>query len=83
MASRLPKANPLPPLPKLEGPRWFQARAIARGIKFLIETGMPINTAYTKTNMRRTAQNITGRTYPAGTKGLQLAFDDLNEMTSS
>jgi hypothetical protein len=73
--------NPLPPLPVLEGPRRFQAAAIKRGIDFYLKTGGRVNTAYTPANMKRTAENITGRKYPAGRNGLTAAHADLEEMT--
>lgn len=66
----------------LEGPRWFQARAIMHGMKFYLETGMVVNTSYTPANMIRTAGHITGRTYPRGKAGMAAAIADLKEATS-
>jgi hypothetical protein len=60
----------------LDGPRLYQALAVRSGLRAL-QKGFKLNRAYTSTNCRRTAGNITGKKYPAGKKGIQQAIDDL------
>jgi hypothetical protein len=53
----------------------YQALVVLHGIKFLLKTGHPINTAYTEKNLAATASMFTGMDYKAGQ--LKDAADDL------
>ena len=63
-------------LKMLDGPFLFQALAVRQGLRSL-QKGFKLNSQYTSTNLRRTAQYITGVRYPAGKNGIQQAIDDL------
>lgn len=58
-------------------PRVFQAIAIQGGLKFWLKTGMKVNSAYTLTNMLKTAETITGQKYKRSREQAELAVMDL------
>lgn len=60
-------------------PRTFQAMAIQGGLKFWLKTGMKVNTAYTLTNMLKTAEAITGQKYKRSREQAELAVMDLEK----
>ena len=66
----------------LETPKQIEGYRMAvfkQGIKALL-IGMQINRGYTSTVCRNYVSGLTGKKYPAGKKGLQLALDDLQEL---
>ena len=68
----------------LETPRQIQGFRMAvfkQGIKALM-LGMQINRGYTSTVCRNYVSGLTGKKYPAGKKGLQLALDDIDTLLS-
>jgi hypothetical protein len=44
----------------------FQAMSVFHGMKFLLETGHPINSSYTEENMASTVSMFTGMDYKKG-----------------
>tara|TARA_R110002060_G_scaffold43106_1_gene54599 strand:+ start:326 stop:577 length:252 start_codon:yes stop_codon:yes gene_type:complete len=54
----------------------YRMAVFKQGIKALL-IGMKINSGYTSTVCRNYVSGLTGKKYPAGKKGLQLALDDL------
>ena len=57
----------------------YRMAVFKQGIKALL-IGMKINSGYTSTVCRNYVSGLTGKRYPAGKKGLQLALDDINQI---
>lgn len=57
----------------------YQLAVIKQGIKALLR-GMKLNRAYTSTNCRAFVSNITGKHYPAGKNGLNMALADVQNL---
>lgn len=72
------KATVLDRPDQIEG---FRMAVFKQGIKALLD-GMQISRGYTSTACRNYVAGLTGKKYPAGKKGLQLALDDLQELIS-
>lgn len=67
-----------------EGITRFQIVVIKGAIKLYKNTGMKANRAYTPTNMRRTAENLTGKKFKARDwDGMIAALEALLEETES
>ena len=60
----------------------YRAMAIRNAIGLYLKTGMKANRAYTPTNMRAAAGQITGKSY-RGRSGLIVAEADLTECINS
>jgi hypothetical protein len=60
-------------------PRIFQAMAVKSALQFWIKTKLQVNTAYTLTNMLRTAETITGHKYKRSREQAELAVMDLQK----
>ena len=57
----------------------YQLAVIKQGIKALL-IGMKLNSGYTSTNCRNFVSNITGKHYPAGKNGLNMALSDVQDL---
>ena len=62
---------------EISGPRIYQAVAVRQGLK-AIKIGLKLNTAYTKSNLLKTATKFTDVEYPVrGTGGVDRAIEEL------
>jgi len=63
---------------EISGPRIYQAVAVKLGLK-AIKTGLKLNSAYTKTNLLKTASKFTEKQYATrGTDGIDRAVEDIS-----
>lgn len=63
---------------EISGPRVYQAVAVRQGLK-AVKIGLQLNTAYTKTNLLKTATKFTGTEYPVrGTGGVDRAIEEIS-----
>ena len=60
----------------------YRLAVFKQGIKALM-LGMQINRGYTSTVCRNYVSGLTGKKYPAGKKGLQLALDDIEGLITN
>lgn len=59
------------------GPRLYQALVVRRGLQ-ACQIGLRLNSAYTPTNLTRTASRFTGEKYSRGKLGISKAIEDLS-----
>jgi len=63
---------------EISGPRIYQAVAVRQGLK-AVKIGLKLNTAYTKTNLLKTASKFTEHEYVVrGTDGVDRAIAEIS-----
>jgi hypothetical protein len=60
--------------------RCFNHMVVRSAIRIYLATGMKANSSYTPANMRAYVTRQTGKSYPRSRRGLQQAYDDLNQL---
>jgi len=59
---------------------WYAVLAAKHGGEFYLKHGMVVNRAYTPANLRRFAEQYTGKHYNRSRKGLEAAVKDLQKL---